>query len=234
MLRLTTVLLLVPTLLSAQAATGRLEVKYVRDSEEYAALSRQVYRVAARAVQQSVPQGRAWAVVLDVDETALDNSVYELERAAYHLVFEDRSWDAWVRRQAAPAVPGVVDFVATVRQLGGRIAWITNRSDRTREETRANLQAVGLWQPADVLCMAATDTSYTKRVRRAELAGGRGRCAWADEPAQVVAFVGDQIGDFPGTGEHDPDAGNDLAYGSRFFLLPNPMYGGWVSRVTRR
>lgn len=234
MLRITPALLLIPTLLSAQAATSRLEVKYVRDSEEYAALARQVYRVAGRAVQQSVPQGRAWAVVLDVDETALDNSIYELERAAYGLSFADPSWDAWVRRGAAPAVPGAVAFVAEVRRLGGRVAWITNRSDRTREETRANLEAVGLWQAADVLCMAAADTSYTKRVRRAEVSGGRGRCAWPNEPVQVVAFVGDQVSDFPAGGESDPDAGNDAAFGTRFFLLPNPMYGGWVSRVTRR
>ena len=46
--------------------------------------------------------------------------------------------------------------------------------------------------------------------------------------------MGDQMGDFPAAGESDPDAGNDAAFGVRYFLLPNPMYGAWVSRRTRR
>src|SRR5262245_11897989 len=73
-------LLVQPTLAQAPsaAATG---IKYMRDSEEYASLSRQVYRQAAEAVgrrAQGLPSG-SWAVVLDIDETALDNSTYELD-----------------------------------------------------------------------------------------------------------------------------------------------------------
>lgn len=230
-MRALVLLLLLP---GAAAAQMRHDVKWVRDSEEYAALARQVYRVAGRALPQAIPQGRSWAVVLDVDETALDNSIYELERAAYGIPFAAPSWDAWVRRRAAPAVPGAVEFVAEVRRLGGRIAWITNRSDATREETRQNLESTGLWGANDVLCLAAADTSYTKRVRRAEVMSGRGRCAWNGEPQVIAAFVGDQTSDFPQAGEPDPDAGNDHAYGTRFFLLPNPMYGSWTTRVTRR
>lgn len=217
---------------AAAQSTSHLGVKWVRDSEEYAALSRQVYRVAARAVAQAVPQGRPWAVVLDIDETALDNSVYELERATYGLPFADASWDAWVARRQAAVVPGAVDFVAEVRRLGGRVAWISNRPDRLAEATRANLESAGLWSVTDRLCLAG-DTAYTKRVRRAEVFAGRGRCGWP-EAVSVVAFLGDQTGDFPAAGESDPDAGNDAAFGTRFFMLPNPMYGGWTTRVTRR
>lgn len=226
-------LCLVATTAQAQNATGHLGVKWVRDSEEFAALSRQVYRLAGRAVQ-SAPRRGVWAVVLDVDETALDNSTYELERAAYGLTFASGSWDAWVRRGEAAAVPGVVEFVGGVRRLGGRIAWVSNRSDQTADATRGNLERVGLWQAADRLCLAAADTSYTKRVRRAEVMTGSGRCGWPGEPATIIAYIGDQIGDFPATGEPDPDAGSDAAYGTRFFILANPMYGGWLSRVTRR
>lgn len=226
--------MLLPASLAGQSARERLEVKWFRDSEEYATLARQVYRAAGRAVQHAVPAGRSWTVVLDVDETALDNSTYELETAAYGTSFADASWDAWVRRRAAAPIPGVVDFVADVRRLGGRIAWITNRHERVREETRANLEAAGLWGATDLLCVQTADTSYTKRVRRAELATGRGHCAWPNEPQAIVAFIGDQVGDFPQAGESDPDAGNDHAFGTRFFMLANPMYGSWTSRVTRR
>ncbi len=118
-------LLVVGTALHAQqpAAPRELGIKYMRDAEEYAALARQVYRMAGDAVTRTAPSlGRqAWAVILDIDETALDNSTYELERSAYGLPFESGSWNAWVRRREAGPVPGAAAFVATVRQAGGHV-----------------------------------------------------------------------------------------------------------------
>src|SRR6478735_9028789 len=73
------------------------QVKYVRDSEEYAVLTRQVYRQALAALATAVRERTArvsgpWAVALDIDETVLDNSTYELDRASYGLTFEKQSW----------------------------------------------------------------------------------------------------------------------------------------------
>ncbi len=85
-----------PTPPPAPGASGHLEIKYVRDSSEYAALTRQIYRLAGEAVAaaaRSLP-ANGWAVVLDIDETALDNSAYQLERAAYGLPFAQPSWQA--------------------------------------------------------------------------------------------------------------------------------------------
>jgi 5'-nucleotidase (lipoprotein e(P4) family) len=212
------------------------EVKWVRDSEEYATLARQTYRMAARAVTAAVrdlPRGRGWAVVLDVDETALDNTAYELERRAYRVPHDEAVFAAWIARREAAVVPGAAEFVAEVRRLGGRVAWITNRLEPTREDTRANLALRDLWRDGDRLCLATGDTAYTKGARRIELTRGAGACAWTGEPVTIVAFVGDALGDFPRAGETDPDAGNDAAFGARFFLLPNPMYGSWERRVTR-
>ena len=214
---------------------SRLEIKWVRDSAEYVALVRQVYRQATGAVRAALERrgpGRDWGVVLDIDETALDNSVYQLERAAYGTPFDDVSWNAFVRRMQSPAVPGVVDFVNAVRAAGGRVTWISNRDDATREETRQNMAHVGLWNEDDRLCLQ-TEKAYTKAIRRREVSTGTGACAWAGRPVEVLAFVGDQVGDFPAAGEDLPDAGRDEALGTRFFLLPDPMYGSWTTRVTR-
>ena len=102
-------LLAVGTALQAQqpAAPRELAIKYMRDAEEYAALARQVYRIGGEAVARTAPAlaRRAWAVILDVDETALDNSTYQLERSAYGLPFDPGSWNAWVRRREAGPVP---------------------------------------------------------------------------------------------------------------------------------
>ena len=215
---------------------GALEIKWVRDSEEYAALSRMVYRLGARAVTESarrVPRGRAWAVVLDVDETALDNSLYQLSRVAYRLAYDTASWNAFVRRGESGMVPGTSELVAAVRQLGGRVAWISNREESVRQATQANLAAQRLWADGDRLCLATPDPQYHKAARRAEVMAGTGACGWAGQPVDVVAYFGDNIQDFPRSGENDPDAGSDAAFGTRFFMLPNPLYGGWVTRVTR-
>lgn len=239
--RLLALLALCAAPLAAQAApeqTGALEIKWMRDSEEYAALTRMVYRSAERVVGDAarrLPRGRAWAVVLDLDETALDNSIYQLTRVAYRLPFDTASWNAWVRREDAGAVPGVADFVTAMRRLGGHVAWISSRGDMTRDPTVANMRARGLWNDDDRICLLTADPAYNKAARRAEVASGSGRCAWDGTPMTVLGFFGDNIQDFPQAGENDPDAGpSDTAFGTRFFMLPNPMYGGWVTTPTRK
>ena len=218
----------------AQSATQNLQIKYVRDGEEYAALARQSYRVGTQAVSAAARQVRAgsWAVILDVDETSVDNSTFELEQAGYGRAYSEAVWASWVARRAAPPVPGVADFIAAVRRLGGHVAWITDRAGNLADDTRGTLQNDSLWNDDDRLCVK-NDSTYTKAVRRAEVASGSGRCSWGQR-LTVLAFFGDQITDFPAAGESDPDAGNDAAFGVRYFLLPNPMYGGWTSRRTRK
>ena len=211
-----------------------LGIKWVRDSAEYATLTRQVYRLAGDAVGRAAPmlKGRHWTVVLDVDETALDNSAYQLERAAYGLPFDGASWLAWVRRREAAAVPGAVMFVTAVRSAGGHVAWITNRDTIEVDATRDNLRAAGLWSDDDRLC-GQRDAGHTKRMRREEVRSGAGACAWSGAPSPIVVFVGDQMGDFPDVDEMPGDTAGDGAFGRSAFLLPNPMYGGWTTRVTR-
>lgn len=215
---------------TAPAQVDHREIKWVRDSQEYATLTRQTFVLAAQAVERearATRSGTPWAVVMDVDETALDNSVYQLDRAAYGTPFDTASWNAWVRRAEAGAVPGVADFIAAVRRAGGRMAFISGREESTAEATRRNLMTLGLAQDGDLVCLRDAAGSYTKRIRRAELRSGSGRCAWGT-PVPAVLYVGDAMGDFP---EADEEPG---AFGVRFFILPNPMYGAWERRVTRR
>jgi acid phosphatase len=223
---------------SQTSDVGQKQVKYVRDSEEYATLTRQIYRQALAALTAAVRERTArvsgpWAVALDIDETVLDNSTYELDRVSYGLTFEPQSWNAWVDRAEAGLVPGVVDFISGVRRLGGHVVYISGREESRRSATMTNLNRFNLWTDADRLCLA-TDSTYTKKVRRAEVVDGRAPCGWPSAPTPVLVYIGDQLGDFPIGGESDADAGKDDAFGRRYFLLPNPMYGPWTSRVTRK
>lgn len=216
------------------APAQNLAIKYMRDSQEYSTLVRQVYRGAASTIADRVrplPKG-SWAVSLDIDETALDNSAYQLERAAYAQEHSTAAFNAWVARREARAVPGAVDFVNQVRKLGGRVVWISDREASTAEATRQNLTAVGLWSPEDRLCLREPD-GKGKRFRRQEVITGSGKCSWDGARVKLMGFIGDQMGDFPAPDENIPEAGSDADFGRSCFLLPNPTYGKWATSVTR-
>src|SRR5512143_2895166 len=116
----------------AALTAGRLpeSVRWVSDSAEHRALFVQVYRAATTQVEREAA-GRAsgrWAVILDADETTIDNSAYQRERALAGRPFDAASWRAWCARREAVPLPGAAAFLATVRALGGRIAIVTNRT----------------------------------------------------------------------------------------------------------
>ena len=222
-----------PSYTHGSITTGH-NLKWVRDSLEYATLTQQTYRVGGDAVRRATRKARRkgpWVVVLDVDETVLDNSTYQLERAAYGVGFEPGSWYAWCERRAAPAIPGVKGLLDDVRAGGGQIVFITNRDEVTRTATRENLQSEGLWADGDVLCLADEENeAYTKVARRAEVRAGTGACS-TGKPAEVVAYFGDTITDFPAADEEPVEW--SAQFGHRYFILPNPLYGGWGRGVTR-
>jgi 5'-nucleotidase (lipoprotein e(P4) family) len=202
-------------------------IHWVRTSAEYRAACVQAYRTAARAVAEAVASRGTggWAVVLDADETVISNVEYQRERAVLGLGYSEESWNAWVRRREATAIPGAKGFLETVRRLGGVIAIVTNRAQVVCAETRANLEALGL--PCDVLLCKPEGASGDKNPRFVQIEGGE--AAPGIPPLDVVAYLGDSIRDFP-----DLDQGLRLrpeadlaAFGARFFVLPNPLYGSW-------
>lgn len=201
-------------------------VHWTRSAAEHRAIFLQTYRAAADALRDEV-RGRArgsWGVILDADETLLDNSLFQLRLARSGQTYNERIWNDWVREEAAPALPGAVEFVSLVRDLGGRVAVVTNREMVVCEETRRNLAAVGLHADA-VLCRAETGD---KNPRFDAVIRGQGT---GMPPIDVVLWVGDNIGDFPGGSQamRTAPAAALEPVGRRWFVLPNPMYGSWES-----
>ncbi|TNE86328.1 MAG: hypothetical protein EP330_21540 [Deltaproteobacteria bacterium] len=224
-------------LLPLTAHAGDKSTRWVRDSIEYHTLTNQVYAGATREVlatteAEKLKKKDHWVVVVDVDETILDNSVYQLQMGAYDASFEPASWNAWCERREAAVVPGADAFIAAVHEAGGKVAFVTNRHEVVREATRANLDAFGLWGKDDILCLKTDDEAYDKVKRRTELRTGEGACSWEGKPARVLAYVGDTITDFPEAGEEE-GVDRGAQWGTTYFLLPNPMYGSWERGVTR-
>jgi len=215
---------------AAQARAGAAEpesIRWVRDSAEYEAALFQVYRHVTAHVEAEASRlaPGTWAVILDADETVISNVGYQIERARLGLGFTPDSWYAWVKRREATPLPAAADFLFRVRALGGRIAIVTNRRDAECEDTVAVFVQHALVYDA-MLCRP--DAGPSDKNPRFE-AVADGRTAASSTPVAVIAFVGDNIQDFPrltqsvrGTG-----AAGFEAFGARFFLVPNPMYGSW-------
>jgi 5'-nucleotidase (lipoprotein e(P4) family) len=204
------------------------DVRWVRSAAEWTALALQAFR-AAEARLPELARGQAagtWAVILDADETVLDNSEYQRRRALLDSGYTSASWALWVNERAAPAVPGAAEFTRRVRLMGGRVAIVTNRADSLCAATRQNLDAVGIATDV-VLCQPPGEGDKNPRFERVRT----GTAAPGLPALTVVAWVGDNIQDFPGLSQgarHEPAALAD--FGRRYFILPNPMYGSWEER----
>lgn len=207
----------------ASARIGN-DIRWFRSSAEQRAAFLQAYRVAGeRLVALSEGRSRGtWGVILDADETVLDNSRYQQERALVDSGYTEASWSRWVARREATALPGSLTFIRDVQTRGGRVAIVTNRTAAECDDTRANLRAEGI--EADVvLCKAETSD---KNPRFAQVAAGVNGLL----PLEVIMWIGDNIQDFPGMTQAPMRTAPDSAYtdfGRRFVLLPNPMYGSW-------
>jgi 5'-nucleotidase (lipoprotein e(P4) family) len=209
------------------ARTLPTALAWVRESAEYGALTRQTYAAAATRLEALAPAmtNATWGVILDADETVLDNTTYEVRRAALDSAYTEVSWSAWVREVAAPAVPGAVAFTRRVHALGGRVVIVTNRADSVCAPTRANLQRVGV--DADlVLCQLPGQPDKNPRFEAVQ----RGAASAALPALTVVEWVGDNIQDFPKLAQASRDDPLAMSlFGRRYFVLPNPIYGSWPS-----
>ena len=202
-----------------------LDIVWIQRSAERKALSLAAYQQATKKLEAKVAQGvpETWGVVLDLDETTLDNSPYQKARADLGLGYSPRSWVAWVNERAAQAIPGAPAFIARVQQLGGKVVFVSNRhASRECAQTQDNLSALGISWDA-MLCKTGT-SDKNPRFEQIETGQGTGL-----PPTTVLMYIGDNIQDFPGLTQElreQPDAAF-AAFGETNFLLPNPMYGSW-------
>jgi 5'-nucleotidase (lipoprotein e(P4) family) len=214
-----------PSAPAARPAALPDSIGWVQRSAEYYAAVIQVYRLVTVRVEQQAASRTpgTWGVILDADETILSNLQYQIERVG--LGYSPESWAAWVRRREAVALPGAATFLARVRALGGRIAIVTNRLDSECADTIALFKTQALLFDA-MLCRP--DKGPSDKNPRFE-AVAAGKTAAGSTPLEVVAFIGDNILDFPGLNQKLRQVGEAGfgEFGVRYFMVPNPMYGSW-------
>lgn len=211
------------------ASNGHYGILWAQSAEAKAlylqAFSLAEERLEAALKQRSKKSGKAPAVIMDIDETVLDNSPFN---AAAHLASEtsiSALWRAWEEKGTAKALPGAVEFLRFADKRGVKIFYISNRSEAAKAATMRNLKDVGFPQieSANIL-LRDTVSKGEKESRRAAVAAKH----------DVVLLVGDNLGDFSSAMEYKSleERMNAMlkersAWGKRFIILPNAMYGQW-------
>lgn len=164
---------------------------------------------------------RPLAVVVDIDETVLDNSPYQVNAVRRGRTFDQADWKEWTDKAIAKASPGALQFLQQAQYWGCEVFYITNRDVREKASTLKNLGELG-FPFADEAHLLLMEGTSDKTERRARVAAAH----------QVVLLVGDQLRDFDerfkdrtvNYGRDVLDAMSD-SLSQYFILLPNPMYG---------
>jgi len=221
-------------------------VAWVQTSVEYRAITTQTFRAAADHLDVALKEknwdalvpsergnaatGLRPAVVMDVDETVLDNSPYQARLIRDGKEYDEISWDQWVAEKKAKPLPGVVDFAKAAAEKGVTILYISNRAVHLKEATLANLREAGLPVADDSVFLGLGTV-----LEGCEQNGSEKNCRrrLAGQQYRVLMQFGDQIGDFVQVEANTRDGrlalfdDYDDWFGERWWMLPNPTYGSW-------
>lgn len=170
------------------------------------------------------------AVIMDIDETVIDTGSFQSQMARNNARISSRPWREWQDRNQPSAVPGAVEFIASAQARGVTVFFVTNRERASEENTRRNLAAIGVALAKDidtVLCRGErADWDSDKESRRRYIA----------QSHRVLMLFGDDLADFISEYRTTPAQRTAAAvkhhtWGTKWFMLPNPMYGSWEASL---
>ncbi|EHG5999425.1 5'-nucleotidase, lipoprotein e(P4) family [Escherichia fergusonii] len=211
---------------SSLSSQSMLAVNWIQQSGEYDALSWQAFNIAQYIYDTSkVPAGKNKAVIVDIDETVLNNSAYQAWLVKNNETYDEKTWLAWVHDRQATAMPGAEEFAKHVIATGGRIFYITNRDASAYNSTAENLRNQGFPDitPETLLPMMSNTSDKAERIEHVIQKG-----------YIPVVYIGDNLNDFSSeTYQKDNNERrnfvirNNKKFGTKFIILLNPSYGDW-------
>jgi len=198
---------------------------YVQQAPEYIALAEQAYAAARLSLDNQFTMAvKPLAVVLDIDETVLDNSPYQAKQILENFNYPDH-WDDWINKENAQPVPGSLDFLQYADSKGIVIYYISNRKQKYLKATINNLNKFGYPQVDSTHIMLRTSTN-SKEERRQKV---------VNQGLEIALLIGDNLDDMSAEFEvEDADKrkeatyANQAKFGTKYIVLPNPTYGKWV------
>ncbi len=184
---------------------------------------------AAPAEQKEKYQKLPPAIVVDVDETVLDNSRYQAWGVLNDKGFSNDTWTKFCLAQVSEAVPGAADFLKYADSKGVKVFYVTNRTADVEDASRQNMQRLGfpLGGNVDTFLFAKKRPEWTsdKGIRRAYIA----------KDYRILLNIGDNFGDFvdnyKGTEAERLKVmmDNQARWGHDWIMIANPSYGSWES-----
>ena len=226
-------------------AQSMLAVLYAQSSAEYEANNLQTYAGAKLALEKALAN-KNWtaaieqkedfsekppAVILDIDETVLNNIPFQA-RSIIKGESYPNGWVEWMLEEASTSVAGVYEFLKYADSKGIKIFYVTNRIAIAEEATRNNLKKLGLPfdSDRDVLLMKNENGWTSDKVSRRELIA---------KDYRILLLIGDQLGDFISLDEATAgmDSRKEIAakyeemWGKKWFMITNPIYGRWEASI---
>ncbi len=203
---------------------------WFQKSAEMQAVYLQTYHFAKLIIDKKVElksSDKPKAVVVDIDETVLDNSPFEAHCITGNTSYTSKEWKTWTDKSEAKALPGALDFLNYAKEKGVETIYISNRKKNTQVATLKNLQNLD-FPFADDAHLFLRDSVSTKRYRREAVL----------QNYNVILYIGDNLTDYSEIFENrDSKLGKDLVnqnkdiLGEDFLILPNPMYGEWEKPI---
>jgi len=205
-------------------------VLWQQHSAEYRALAYQAFNLAQiqldHILDNKIEYKKPVAIVTDIDETVLDNSPYSGKQIELDEPYSKLRWMEWVKKKKAKAIPGSLDFFNYAKSKGIEIFYISNRSINQKKETIENLKTVG-FPFADETHVLLKDITSEKETRRLQVT----------KSYEIIQLIGDNLSDFSMVFDNRSTADRNksvdslkAAFGKRFIVLPNPMYGDWETK----
>ena len=231
-----------PRMGEAQALSdARLDaVLWQSTSAEYRVLAQSIYATAKLHLERALAD-RQWtalpaqkenfqnlppAIIMDVDETVIDTGKFQSLLVKNRARFSSARWREWQLRNEPGAVPGAVEFIAYAQSRGVTVFFVTNREHATEPITRVNLATIGVKLPDQL------DTVLSRNERADWSADKTSRQNFIAQSYRVLMLFGDDLADFIAEYRSAPqnrrrEAVKHDAWGTKWFMLPNPMYGSW-------
>lgn len=215
-----------------ESALKTLPTLWQQTGAEYRALCYQAFNQATLrvdALSKSKIRKQKMAIVTDLDETILDNSMQTAQLIKEGKDYSKALWKEWSDLAMATPIPGAVEFLNHARDRGISVYYISNRKNDEIDATIANLKKLGI-PYADREHMLFREKEKSKEKRR--------QAVMKDHT--VVMLMGDNLNDFLSCFE-------DTAYvvrngyadqykdewGKKFIVIPNSTYGEWEDALYR-
>lgn len=201
-------------------------IVWYQKSAEAKALYLQGYNIAVSRlveIRNEKPNAKNLAVVLDIDETILDNSPFQANLAYSFLNYSSKRWKEWTSQKNASLLPGVERFFTVADSLGFEIFLVSNRYYDEKNNTIENLERFNLRGVREENILLR-EFDGSKKVRRDSILTNY----------SIELLLGDNLGDFDDVFDtrslnerEEYVFRNSEKFGAKYIIFPNPMYGTW-------